>query len=66
MIIQAVVDLSSKLGFRTIAEGVETEAQATLLRDLGVDCLQGYYFSRPVPGAQLTSWLAMSEAFLVA
>jgi diguanylate cyclase (GGDEF)-like protein len=66
MIIRAVVDLSGKLGFRTIAEGVETEAQAMLLRDIGVDCLQGYYFSRPVPGAQLTAWLAMSEAFLVA
>jgi len=66
MIIRAVVDLSGKLGFRTIAEGVETEGQATLLRDIGVDCLQGYYFSRPVPGAQLTAWLAMSEAYLVA
>jgi EAL domain-containing protein (putative c-di-GMP-specific phosphodiesterase class I) len=66
MIVQAVVDLSGKLGFRTIAEGVETEAQATVLRDLGVNCLQGYYFSRPVSGAQLTAWLAKSEAFLVA
>jgi EAL domain-containing protein (putative c-di-GMP-specific phosphodiesterase class I) len=66
MIIHAIVDLSVKLGFRTIAEGVETEAQATMLRDCGVDCLQGYYFSRPVPGTQLSAWLTMSETVLVA
>jgi predicted signal transduction protein with EAL and GGDEF domain len=66
MIVQAIVDLSRKLGFRTIAEGVETEAQATLLRDMGVDGLQGYYFSKPVPAAQLAGWLARSESYLVA
>jgi diguanylate cyclase (GGDEF)-like protein len=66
MIVQAIVDLSRKLGFRTIAEGVETEAQAALLRDMGVDSLQGYYFSKPVPSAQLAGWLARSESYLVA
>ena len=66
LIIQAVVDLASKLGFQTIAEGVETEEQVGLLRDMGVDGLQGFYFSKPVPGAQLAGWLAKSEAYLVA
>jgi diguanylate cyclase (GGDEF)-like protein len=66
LIVQAVVDLARKLGFQTIAEGVETEDQVALLRDMGVNGLQGYYFSKPVPGAQLAGWLQKSEAYLVA
>jgi diguanylate cyclase (GGDEF)-like protein len=66
VIVQAIVDLAKKLGFATIAEGVETEAQASSLRDFGVDCLQGYYFSQPVPGAQLANWLAKSAPHMVA
>jgi diguanylate cyclase (GGDEF)-like protein len=66
LIVQAVVDLARKLGFHTIAEGVETEDQVALLRDMGVNSLQGYYFSKPVPGAQLAGWLQKSEAYLVA
>ena len=66
VIVRAVVDLAEKLGFTTIAEGVETEEQVALLRDIGVDGLQGYYFSKPVPGNQLAGWLAKGESFLVA
>ncbi|HVY19338.1 MAG TPA: EAL domain-containing protein [Bauldia sp.] len=66
LIVQAVVDLARKLGFQTIAEGVETEDQVALLRDMGVNSLQGYYFSKPVPGAQLAGWLQKSESYLVA
>ncbi|MDF1776259.1 MAG: EAL domain-containing protein [Rhizobiaceae bacterium] len=47
-IVKALVDMGENLGFRTIAEGIETEEQALALRDLGVTCLQGYYFSRPI------------------
>jgi EAL domain-containing protein (putative c-di-GMP-specific phosphodiesterase class I) len=65
-IVQAVVELSKKLGFRTIAEGVETEEQAVILRDIGVNCLQGYYFSRPVEAREFAGWLAKTETYLVA
>ena len=37
-----------------------------MLRDVGVDDLQGYYFSKPVPGEQFVTWLSKSEAYLVA
>ncbi len=47
-ITEAIVGLAKKLNMRTIAEGVETEAQADWLRDLGCDIGQGYFFARPM------------------
>jgi diguanylate cyclase len=47
-IVEAVAELSRKMKFKTIAEGVETAEQAEELRAMGIDYLQGYYFSRPV------------------
>ena len=50
-IARSIVALARSLGMSTVAEGVESRAQAGFLRDLGVDALQGYLFSRPVsPG----------------
>lgn len=45
--IRAVVQLSQALSLDTVAEGVEFPEEHTLLRDLGVTYLQGYYFARP-------------------
>lgn len=48
-IVSAVVDLTSKLGLRSIAEGVETDDQLRRLRELDCDQAQGYLFVRPHP-----------------
>ncbi|MGD9832802.1 MAG: putative bifunctional diguanylate cyclase/phosphodiesterase [Piscinibacter sp.] len=48
---RAIVTLARSLRLHLVAEGVETEAQAEVLRSLGCDQLQGYLFSRPVPAA---------------
>lgn len=48
-LIKAVRILSSDLGMKLVAEGVETAEQADCLTMMGVDLLQGYYYSRPVP-----------------
>ena len=40
---------------RTVAEGVEEEATARVLRELGVDVLQGFHFGRPCPAAELAT-----------
>jgi EAL domain-containing protein (putative c-di-GMP-specific phosphodiesterase class I) len=40
-----------------IAEGVETEEQAEMLRQQGCDKMQGYLYGRPMPPADLDSWL---------
>ena len=48
-IIQSVVDLASKVGMKTLTEGVETEEQAKFLNKIGCGRLQGYLFGRPLP-----------------
>lgn len=48
-IVNAVVNLAQALGLRTIAEGVETQAQFAALADMGCDLAQGYLLGRPVP-----------------
>lgn len=47
-LIRSIVDLIHNLGKRIIAEGVETREQYELLRDMGCDVIQGYYFSKPI------------------
>jgi diguanylate cyclase (GGDEF)-like protein len=49
VIANAVIGLGHSLGHIVIAEGVETASQADLLKALGCDGVQGYYFGRPMP-----------------
>ncbi len=51
-IARTIVALARSLNMETVAEGVETLAQADFLCELGVDIFQGYYFSRPIPPDQ--------------
>jgi EAL domain-containing protein (putative c-di-GMP-specific phosphodiesterase class I) len=53
-IVRAVNGLGKTLNILTTAEGIETEEQCELLRATGVDQMQGYLFSRPVPKAELS------------
>lgn len=46
---EAIVVMAHKLGLKVIAEGVETQEQLDLLRQIGCDCGQGYFFARPMP-----------------
>lgn len=48
-IICAVVALARSLGMATTAEGVETEAELNMIRELGCTKIQGFYFGRPLP-----------------
>jgi diguanylate cyclase (GGDEF)-like protein len=48
-ILHAIMSLSRSLRMRVTAEGVETEMQATFLREIGCDEVQGFYFGRPMP-----------------
>ncbi|WP_460457210.1 sensor domain-containing protein [Arenimonas alkanexedens] len=54
---QAVVSLGHALGMEVVAEGVETEASLTMLREQGCDQAQGYLFTRPLDPEALGTWL---------
>ena len=47
-IVSAIVGLCDRLNLEVVAEGVESREAVEILRDLGCDVLQGYYFSRPL------------------
>ena len=49
------------MNLKTIAEGVETEAELFLLRQQQCDQIQGYLFSRPIPVAEFTKLLAVNK-----
>jgi EAL domain-containing protein (putative c-di-GMP-specific phosphodiesterase class I) len=57
-IVRAIVDLAEKLGMTTTAEGVETDEQARLVRDLGCTTAQGYLFGRPQPIHKILEYAA--------
>lgn len=48
-IITAIIQMAKALGFKTIAEGVETPAQLAFMQAKGCDEIQGYLFSKPLP-----------------
>lgn len=54
-IVRAVITLAASLGISTTAEGVETEQQLRLLRELGCTEAQGFLFSRPMPIASFSA-----------
>ena len=47
-VISHIISLAKELGFTTLAEGAENEAQVRRLKELGCETIQGYYFSKPV------------------
>ncbi|HEX7037539.1 MAG TPA: EAL domain-containing protein [Pseudomonadales bacterium] len=53
-----IVNLGHYFGMRVVAEGIETPQAAAALREMGCDLLQGFYFSPPLPLAELESWAA--------
>jgi EAL domain-containing protein (putative c-di-GMP-specific phosphodiesterase class I) len=55
--IAAVVGLARACGMRSLAEGVETAEQLARATELGCTFGQGYHIARPMPAADLTTWL---------
>ena len=58
----AIVAMGHSLHMKVVAEGVETQAQAQCLRELGCDEMQGYLLSRPMPPAALMAWVGKRHA----
>ncbi len=55
-VVRFIIQLARELGARTIAEGVETPAQAAWLREAGCDMIQGYLYGRPMPAEDFKAW----------
>lgn len=51
-IVEAITSLAKTMRMDVTAEGVETDSQERLLKQLGVSCGQGYLFARPMPAAE--------------
>ncbi|WP_402719093.1 EAL domain-containing protein [Janthinobacterium rivuli] len=59
---KTIIGLGHTLGLTVTAEGVESAADADVLRHAGCDELQGFYFARPMPQAHFMAWLAQTAA----
>jgi EAL domain-containing protein (putative c-di-GMP-specific phosphodiesterase class I) len=57
-IVTALVSLAHTLGLEVIAEGVETQTQVDLLREMGCDSAQGWLYAKPGPPEEIERWLA--------
>ena len=58
---RAIVQMGLALNLKVVAEGVETEGQFEILRELGCNEVQGYLFGKPMPAKLLTLWAMRSE-----
>ena len=65
-IVRAIINLARTLGLKVVAEGVETEAQADLLRSLECEGGQGFYFARPMRFDDLKVFIENQTAASVA
>jgi len=61
-IVAAVVNLAHTIGVKAVAEGVESNSQATRLIELGCDFGQGYHFGRPMPAESLPLYLGLEAS----
>lgn len=57
IIMDSIVYMIKKLGFETIAEGVETQEQFDYLKSIECDCIQGFLLGKPLPGEELEKLL---------
>lgn len=58
VIVRSIITMLKELDYVVLAEGVESEEDATVLLDYGCDLAQGYFYSKPLAGEALNSWLS--------
>ncbi|RUO70207.1 putative bifunctional diguanylate cyclase/phosphodiesterase [Pseudidiomarina salinarum] len=59
--VKCIIEMAHQHDLVVVAEGIETKEQADVIRDLGCDMAQGYYFARPMPHADLAALLRRQE-----
>ncbi len=61
-VLTGMVDMLHKMNMSVVVEGIETEEQMQVMKDMGVEYIQGFYYSRPVPEKEFLSFLASNNA----
>jgi EAL domain-containing protein (putative c-di-GMP-specific phosphodiesterase class I) len=61
VIMESIIVMAKKLGFETIAEGVETMEQFDYLEEIGCECIQGYLLGKPMPKEDIEQLLLSKE-----
>jgi diguanylate cyclase (GGDEF)-like protein len=61
-IVRSIIDLGHNLGYKVVAEGVESEMAWEMLCKLGCDSAQGFHISQPLPEKNFARWLLQSTA----
>jgi len=56
-LVELVIDIAKFLDVPVVAEGVETESQLNILKEMGCQVIQGYYFSKPVPADEFEKFI---------
>ncbi len=56
--VEKIIEMGHELHLEVMAEGVKTQQQFDLLREMGCDGAQGYLFSPPLGAPELVDWLA--------
>ncbi|HVL00422.1 MAG TPA: EAL domain-containing protein, partial [Dongiaceae bacterium] len=62
IIVKSTIDLAHSFGLEIVAEGVENAAALQLLQQWGIDWVQGYFFSRPLPAGEVLPWVIQFTA----
>lgn len=61
VIVRSTIELAHNLGLKVVAEGIEDPEHIGLLQDMACDFAQGYFFSRPQPGEDISKWLEAGQ-----
>lgn len=60
-IVRSIIDLGHNLGYKVVAEGVESNMAWDMLDSLGCDIAQGFHISKPLPDNRFSSWLSNAD-----
>lgn len=63
VVIENIIKMAHRMGLITVAEGVETDEQLKILKSLGCDLIQGYYYSKPLPVKDFESYIRTASIF---
>jgi diguanylate cyclase (GGDEF)-like protein/PAS domain S-box-containing protein len=63
-LVEGIVQLAHRLGYRVIGEGVETQAEHQTLVELGCDFVQGFLLAKPMPAVDAANYVSSQRAYL--